>query len=62
MYEENLLSYKNFSYLKWSTALIALCVALYLTDPPHIRQGGGTALGYALGTLGAIIILVLTSF
>lgn len=62
MYQENVLTYKNFRYLKWSFVLIAICISAYIIDTPPIRQGGGTWLGYTLGSVGAIIIFWLMFF
>src|ERR1039457_5772782 len=62
MYQDNILSYNNFRYLKWSLILIVICVGLYLADMPPLRQGGGTWLGYTLGSLGAAIIAWLMFF
>ena len=62
MYQENVLTYNNLKYLKWSLILILLCVGFYLFDSPPIRQGGGTWLGYTLGTIGAVLIVWLMIF
>ena len=50
----------------WAKIAVALCVALvalYFLDAPHVRPGpgGGTALGYGLGTLGAGLIVWLAA-
>jgi len=62
MYQENVLTYNNLRYLKWSLALILICVGFYIADTPAIRPGGGTWLGYTLGTIGAVIIVWLMFF
>jgi hypothetical protein len=62
MYQENILTLYRFRYLKWSIALVLLCSALYIYDEPPIRPGGGTWLGYTLGTIGAVLILWLMLF
>lgn len=62
MYQENILTLYRFKYLKWSLALILICVGLYIYDEPAIRPGGGTWLGYTLGTIGAVLILWLLFF
>lgn len=62
MYQDNVLTLNNFRYLKWSLLLIVICVGFYMTDTPPIRPGGGTWLGYTLGTIGALIIVWLMMF
>ena len=62
IYQDNVLTYRNLRYFKWCLALCVACIAWYIWDRPSIRPGGGTWLGYTLGTLGAVIILVLLSF
>lgn len=62
MYHETVLTYKNFRYLKWSFVLITICIGLYIADTSPIRQGGGTWLGYTLGSAGAVIICWLMFF
>lgn len=62
MAQDNILSFNKFKYLKWSVALVLACIVLYAWDNPPIKPGGGTWLGYGLGTLGAILILWLLAF
>lgn len=62
MYQDNILILYRFRYLKWSLILISICIGLYVYDEPPIRAGGGTWLGYTLGTIGAILILWLMLF
>jgi hypothetical protein len=59
MLQDNFMSFQRFRYAKWAIALLALCIALYVLDNPPIKPGGGTVLGYGLGTLGALLILFL---
>lgn len=50
------LRYGGYRYLKAAVALCAASAAAYLAcDPPHGRSGGSWA-GYALGTVGAVLI------
>ena len=60
MRKETILNYKNFLWLWISIGLCILCTILYVLDDPIGGPNGGTYLGYALGTLGTIIILYLT--
>ena len=57
MYQDNILTLYRFKYLKWTLLLVAICVGLYLYDEPEVRAGGGTWLGYTLGTIGAVLII-----
>lgn len=59
---ESFLAYDRFRYLRFSTALVLVSLALYLLVRPYgDRYGGGWA-GYTLGTIGALLILWLTWF
>lgn len=62
MYQDNILTLFRFRYLKWAVFLMLLSTGLYIFDEPPIRPGGGTWLGYGLGTLGAVIIVWLMFF
>ncbi len=55
-----LLKYRNFRYLKVSSALIAIAVIAYaLIKPAGGESYGGTWLGYTLGVLSTLIMLLL---
>jgi len=60
--QDNILSFNKFKYLKWSAFIIVLCVTLYVFDNSTQKPNGGTWLGYALGTLGTLLILWLMAF
>lgn len=62
MYQENILTLNNFKFLKWSLGLVLVCIGFYLFDSPQGQAGGGTWLGYTLGTIGAILIIWLMCF
>lgn len=62
MAQETILTLYKLKYLKWSVGLILACILLYAFDNPPIRPGGGTWLGYGLGTLGAVLIVWLLLF
>lgn len=59
MLQDNFMSYQRFRYAKWAIVLLVVCITLYILDNPPIKPGGGTWLGYGLGTLGAVLILFL---
>lgn len=62
MKQPTLLSYQHFRYLKLSALLAVLSIVAYIAHNPAIKANGGTWLGYTLGTLGALIILLLLAF
>ena len=53
----SILEYAKFRWFKAALALSAVAAALYLWHEPPLKPYGGTWLGYALGTVGAILIL-----
>jgi hypothetical protein len=54
----SVLLYQRARYLRWSLVLLAASIALYVTERPF--KSGSTWQGYALGTIGAALILWLT--
>ena len=54
---ESFLRHGGFLFLKVSTALCVAIVAAYVFQDARPRPGGGTILGYGLGTLGALLIV-----
>jgi hypothetical protein len=56
------LEYKKFRYLKLATLVSVASIAAYAFHKPPVTAYGGTWLGYTLGTLGALIILMLLWF
>jgi hypothetical protein len=59
---ESLLAFRKKRYLWLSLALSAIAILLYWIDDPQEPANGGTALGYTLGTIGLLLILLLTWF
>lgn len=55
--QDNLFNFGQFKYLKWGLCLLVLAGLLYAMDQPRIVANGGTPLGYALGTVGAMLIV-----
>lgn len=62
MKHQSILEYAGFRWFKAALALCALAAAAYLWDEPPLKPYGGTWLGYALGTAGALLILWLLAF
>ena len=62
MRHQSLLAYANYRYFKVTVAVVALAVGVYAWDRPPGGPGGGTWLGYTLGTVGALLILWLLWF
>lgn len=57
---QSILAFRNGRYLKLALGLCALSIAAYAWHDPasvYLKPYGGTPLGYALGTLGAAMIL-----
>ena len=54
---ESFLRHRGFLFLKLSTVLCVAAVAAYLLQDARPRPGGGTFLGYLLGTVGALLIV-----
>jgi hypothetical protein len=54
---ESFLRHRGFLFLKVSTALCMASVAAYVFQDARPRPGGGTFVGYLLGTLGALLIV-----
>jgi hypothetical protein len=59
---ESFLIYARFRYLKIACAAAAVSLLLYLVDSPYGSRYGGSWAGYALGTVGAVLILWLMWF
>jgi len=60
---QSLLEYANYRYFRVAALVIALVTGWYLwDDPPGGPNGGTWPVGYALGTLGALLILWLLWF
>ncbi len=60
--QTSILAFRGRRYLWAALALIVICIAAYWIDDPQEPPNGGTLLGYALGTLGALLIVWLTWF
>ena len=54
---EGFLRHRGFRWLKIATALSVICIAAYFLTDPKPRPGGGTWIGYTLGTIGALLIV-----
>ena len=59
---ESILAFRKRRYLWLALILSGLAMLAYWFDDPQEPANGGTALGYALGTVGTLLILWLTWF
>ena len=59
---ETFLAHRQYLYLKIAGGLAALSALAYALHSPPSPPNGGTWLGYALGTLGALLIVWLAWF
>lgn len=57
MYQQSLLIYEHFRYLKLSLVLVLLAVVAYLFEGGAGPPNGGTWVGYGLGGLGFALVL-----
>lgn len=62
MRHQSILEYARFRWFKAASLLCVLAAAAYLWHDPPLKPYGGTPLGYALGTVGALLILWLLAF
>lgn len=62
MKQKTVFTYQHYRYLKLSAVLAILSVLAYFWHSPDIKPNGGTWLGYALGTIGALLILLLLAY
>jgi hypothetical protein len=58
---EGFLRHKRFRWAKIAAIVMIVSILIYAFDDPDPRPGGGTAYGYILGTIGALLILWLTA-
>lgn len=56
------LEYKRYRYFKLATLFALASIVAYAFHKPAVGPYGGTWLGYTLGTIGAVIILMLLWF
>ena len=59
---ESILAFRKRRYLWIALSVSLLAILAYLFDDPQEPPNGGTALGYTLGSIAAILILWLTWF
>ncbi len=59
---QSILSYKRARYLLWASLMCIGAIVAYWFDDTAGPPNGGTALGYTLGTIGALLILWLMWF
>jgi hypothetical protein len=59
---ESFLAYSRYRYLRIAALIAVASVVLYVVDRPYGTHYGGTWIGYALGVVGAFLIVWLTWF
>ena len=59
---ESFLAFRKRRYLWLAVIVVTASIAAYALHDPQEPPNGGTVLGYALGTIGALLILWLTWF
>jgi len=57
MANDNILSHDRVRYLRWASVLMAGSIVWYALDEPRFGPGGGTVLGYTLGSIAALLIV-----
>ena len=60
--QESIVRYNRYRYLWVALGLCAAAILAYALQDPQEPPNGGTALGYTLGTLGALLIVWLAWF
>ena len=58
---EGFLRHARFRWAKIAFVVAGIAILLYAFDKPDPRPNGGSAYGYTLGTIGALLILWLTA-
>lgn len=59
MAHESFINYARYRYLRFALLLIVISVVAFIWHDPHPRPNGGTWLGYTLGGLCALLVLLL---
>ena len=59
---ESLLAYRGSRYLWWALVVCTVSIIAYARQTSGMPPNGGTGLGYALGTLGAVLVIWLMAF
>ncbi|MGB5395708.1 MAG: hypothetical protein WBN96_01030 [Gammaproteobacteria bacterium] len=59
---QSILSYRGSRYFWWALLLCVGAIVAYAIDDPTMPPNGGTWLGYTLGTISALLILLLMWF
>lgn len=57
---EGFLAHARFRWAKIAAVAVAVAILIYAYDDPQPKPNGGSAYGYTLGTIGALLILWLT--
>ena len=62
MRHRTILEYRNYRYLKLAVVVVIAAIFAYAAYASPVGRYGGTPMGYALGTVGAVLILWLMWF
>lgn len=62
MKQKTVFTYYQYRYLKLSALLVVLSLVAYFWHSPAIKPNGGTWLGYTLGSISALLILLLLAY
>lgn len=62
MKQKTVFTYQHYRYLKLAALLVLLSLVAYFWHHPDIKPNGGTWLGYVLGTISALLILLLLAY
>lgn len=57
MQRSNIFDYKNYRYFKIAVVIILVAFAAYMIYVPAVGHYGGSAAGYVLGTISALMVL-----
>lgn len=58
---ESFFRHRNFLWAKIALVIVMAAIAVYIVDEPWPYPNGGTFYGYTLGTIGALLIVWLTT-
>ena len=57
---ESFLIHRSMRWLRWSLVLMLIALVGYVAQDLPVPRNGGTAVGYALGTVAALLMVWLT--
>jgi hypothetical protein len=57
---QSFVNYRSFRYANLAAAATGIALLAYLLDKPRVAPNGGTWLGYTLGTIAALLVVLLS--